>query len=80
METFATIIAFVVLIMVGIPLIQWRSSPDFKKLDKLYNTSDSLQVIDSKTKSEEIANLVTVYAPDIDFNMLKIKIKELLDE
>lgn len=80
METFTTIISFVVLIMVGIPLIQWRSSPDFKKLDKIYNSSDDIHIIDSNTKSEEIANLVTVYAPEIDFQMLRNKIKELLDE
>ncbi len=80
METLATIIAFIVLILVLIPLIQWYRSPDFKKLDQMYNSSDSLQVIDSNTKSEEIANLVTVYAPEIDFQMLRNKIKELLDE
>lgn len=80
MGTLSIIIAFTVLIMVLIPLFQWYKSPDFKKLDQMYNSSDNIQIIDSNTKSEEIANLVTVYAPEVDFKMLKEKIKEILDE
>lgn len=80
MGTFAIIIAFTVLILLFIPLFQWYKSPDFKKLDQMYNSSDNIQIIDSNTKSEEIANLVTVYAPELDFKMLKEKIKEVLDE
>lgn len=47
------------------------------KDEEIYSTKD-LTIIDIDEKSEEVANMVSVYCPNLDFNFLREKIKSIL--
>jgi hypothetical protein len=59
-------------------IIAWITKQDKPVEDEeIYSTQD-LAVIDADTKSDEIANMVSVYCPNIEFNFLREKIKSIL--
>ena len=58
-------------------IIAWIAKKDKEVKEEIYSTQD-LAVIDVDEKSDEVANMVSVYCPNLEFKFLRNKIKNIL--